>query len=114
VSSARPSARTNAWAAIGAGVGATVCYPVNGSEVEKAVVNSTCTFIVLLRDGSQPYTIQHTLNVTRTIIITGANLLFPPALNGTVTPRLFRSRPHWVVPTFHTALLWMSRPTRPS
>jgi hypothetical protein len=76
---------------------------VNGSEVEKAVVNSTCTFIVLLRDGSQPYTIKKTLNVTRTIIITGANLLYPPALNGTSTPRLFHSKPHWVVSTCDTA-----------
>jgi hypothetical protein len=90
-SSAWPAAGVPGWAAIGASLGLAVCYPVNGSEVERAVNGSTCTLIVLLRDGSQPYTIKNTLNVTRTVIIIG-NPVSPPALNGTTTERLFHGR----------------------
>lgn len=61
-----------------AGVGAAVCYPKDGAELQKMASDSTsCTVIVLRASSQQPYNLTQTMNITTTKIVIGNPIDLP-------------------------------------
>jgi hypothetical protein len=61
-----------------AGVGAVVCYPKDGAELQKmASDNTSCTVIVLRASSQQPYNLTQTMNITTTKIVIGNPIDLP-------------------------------------
>lgn len=74
------SSNNNALAPWGrlAGVGAAVCYPKDGAELQKMASDSTsCTVIVLRASSQQPYNLTQTMNITTTKIVIGNPIDLP-------------------------------------